>query len=432
MRNQIKHVIFLLTVTFCVPFYSYAQTSYNNCYNAFAYCPNQLVTLNNILANKTVCSGCADDFSFCFVPNNTIWVTFTTNSTGGTIQADFTNLIFETSADQDTELQATILEAGFPCNSSSYIQLGNCEMNATGDFSLIANGLAPNTVYYIVIDGDLNGPGITKAAECTFDLQLSGVAIDRQPPTIDVSSINSSICKNDLVIFSVSTTNCPISDSFQWYLNDTLVAVTADSTFQTTELKEGDLLKVETACYIQCPEIIQSGFGPVSVYSFPLDAGMDQHIKAGEKVPLNGSTSSSFHTWTPSFLVGDPNALITSAFPTQTTVFTLTAIENNCTLNDYITITVDPALEFPNTFSPNGDNINDTWEIIGIEIFPNCLIQIFDRWGQEVYQTTGYSAAKSWNGTSQGLKLAASVYFYVIDLRDSQKQTFKGSITLIR
>jgi hypothetical protein len=49
-----------------------------------------------------------------------------------------------------------------------------------------------------------------------------------------------------------------------------------------------------------------------------------------------------------------------------------------------------------------------------------------------VFQSTGSSKQKAWDGTGKAGKLAEGVYFYIVELRDSDKQEFKGSITLIR
>ena len=89
-------------------------------------------------------------------------------------------------------------------------------------------------------------------------------------------------------------------------------------------------------------------------------------------------------------------------------------------------------MEIPNTFSPNDDNNNDTWIITGIEAFPNNLVQIYNRWGQSVFQESRYTNQKAWDGTINGKKANAGVYFYVIDLRDGNSELLKGSLTLIR
>ena len=119
-------------------------------------------------------------------------------------------------------------------------------------------------------------------------------------------------------------------------------------------------------------------------------------------------------------------------YPDQTTTYTISATQNGCTQYDYVTVYIDDPLIIPTTFSPNGDEINDKWEIGGVDNFPNCFVQIFDRWGQELFQATGYNDKKAWDGTYKEGAAAEGVYFYIVKLRDSENKEYRGSITLIR
>jgi len=409
-----------------------AQPIYNACNSALEICPNETYSLTNVSANKTFCPGCEDDFTFCFTSNNTIWLTFTTNISGGDVQIDFSNLVFETNTGQDDAIQATILEATVPCNSASYTAIGNCESNGSVPFSLNVTGLPPNSTFYILINGDLSGAGITLAAECTFDLTISGSGIDRASSSVSLTSSSTNICKNDIYTATAILTDCPDTTDFKWFINGTLVAQTTEEFFQTTDLSDGDVVSVETTCYTFCSQVVSSSTGAITVYTFPLDAGPDQIISPGQTTQLFGSTTAPDHVWAPSFSLNDPNSLTPLAFPANTTTYALSATENGCTLVDYVTVLIEESLIFPTTFSPNDDGINDTWEISGVDLYPNCFVRIFDRWGQEVFQSTGYSKSKAWDGMGNSGKMSEGVYFYIVELRDDEKREFKGSITLIR
>lgn len=428
--NYNRYVILLLTAFFRLSVLG--QESYNDCNSALEICPNRIFSITNVAANKTFCPGCEDDFTFCFTPNNTIWLTFTTNATGGDVDIDFTNLIFEINPGQDDALQATILSASVPCNSASYASIGNCESNGTSPFSLSAIALPPDQTYYVVISGDFSGAGITSAAECSFDVTLSGSGVDRPVASINLVASSTDICQNDVFTATAQLSDCPDTSSFLWYINGELAAVTTESTFQTTELNDGDVVSVETNCYVLCAETVSDGSGSISVYSFSVDAGPDQTINAGQTTQLFGSTSAIDFVWSPGFSMNNTGTLTPIVFPNATTTYTLSATENGCTLYDYVTIFIDEALIFPTTFSPNEDGINDIWEISGVDQYPNCFVRIFDRWGQEVFQSTGYSKAKAWDGTGKAGILSEGVYFYIVELRDDENREFKGSITLIR
>jgi gliding motility-associated-like protein len=65
--------------------------------------------------------------------------------------------------------------------------------------------------------------------------------------------------------------------------------------------------------------------------------------------------------------------------------------------------------------SPNGDGINDTWMIVNIERYPNAKVNVYNRWGNEVFSAVGYT--NDWRGTNGtgGNQLPAGSYFYQID-----------------
>jgi len=338
-----------------------------------------MVTSNNIDANSTSCLGCEDDFNFCFSLENSIWFQFTTNATGGDAQIDFSNLNFEANPGQGTALQATIILPLAPCSSGGSTQIGNCVANGTANFSLNAVGLIASTTYYIVVDGDNTGAGVTSAAECTFDISILGTGVTRPTPIITITDSGNSICLYDQVTFTASTQDCPLTSDFNWLINGQLIAVTPDSIFTTTALNDGDILTVETNCYTLCPEEVSAASNAFSVYSFPIDAGADLSTNTGIASTVNGVTTAPIHTWSPSFLFSDPTSLNSIVTTDVTVTITLTATENGCTLTDYFLLTVNDILDFPNAFSPNGDNRNEKWLIEGIENYPNNEVSIYTR-----------------------------------------------------
>lgn len=76
------------------------------------------------------------------------------------------------------------------------------------------------------------------------------------------------------------------------------------------------------------------------------------------------------------------------------------------------------AVLIPNTFTPNGDGINDTWDIKNLESYPKATIDIFNRWGQKLYASIGYPVP--WDGTNNGKELPVGTYYYLINLKNGQ------------
>jgi gliding motility-associated-like protein len=98
-----------------------------------------------------------------------------------------------------------------------------------------------------------------------------------------------------------------------------------------------------------------------------------------------------------------------------------------------VVITITDQFVIPGSFSPNDDGVNDTWVIKGIDLYPNAKVTIYDRWGQEILDVVGYSAAKSWDATHNGRKVTDGTFYYIIDLRDpAYDEPFKGFVTVIR
>ena len=89
-----------------------------------------------------------------------------------------------------------------------------------------------------------------------------------------------------------------------------------------------------------------------------------------------------------------------------------------------------PATELPfaipGGISPNGDGVNEYWDIQGLEDYPNATVTVFNRWGQKVY--SGTSQDPAWDGTTNGRECPTADYYYIIDLGDGQK--FNGVVTL--
>lgn len=87
------------------------------------------------------------------------------------------------------------------------------------------------------------------------------------------------------------------------------------------------------------------------------------------------------------------------------------------------------SVDIANTFTPNGDGINDYWAIKGIDNYPNATVQIFTRYGQKIFDSRGYPTP--FGGTLNGKPLPAGVYYYIINL-STNCNLLSGSLTIIR
>ena len=83
-------------------------------------------------------------------------------------------------------------------------------------------------------------------------------------------------------------------------------------------------------------------------------------------------------------------------------------------------------LFIPNGFSPNGDGINDFWQILGLQNYPTNRLQVFNRLGLLIYETNNYM--NDWAGTYNGERLPDGTYYYLLYLNDNR--TEKGFVQI--
>lgn len=86
--------------------------------------------------------------------------------------------------------------------------------------------------------------------------------------------------------------------------------------------------------------------------------------------------------------------------------------------------------QIPEVFSPNGDGINDTWNIINIERYPSASVYIFTRTGKKVFEMKRYN--NSWRGTNNGDPLPEASYYYMVDVDGNETIDFQGWLYLTR
>lgn len=174
-----------------------------------------------------------------------------------------------------------------------------------------------------------------------------------------------------------------------------------------------------------------------------VDAGPDVTASAGVPYPLHTTYSADVTSW----LWTPPNGLSCDtcpdpeASPVGNTFYTLT-VRNaaGCPAQDTMTVFVTCGggnVFIPNTFSPNGDGMNDVFYPRGKGISLVKSFRVFNRWGQivfERYQFPINDRGSGWDGTVGGRKVSPDVYVYVCEIicENNQVLLFKGDVTLLR
>jgi len=265
-------------------------------------------------------------------------------------------------------------------------------------------------------------------------------------PTISIaSSVSGPVCAGSSIAFT-AISNLGANASYQWLVNG-VNSGTNSPTFTTATLNDGDVVICQltagtNACAAPSAVISNSITGsivPNEIPSITVEASANR-IYTGSPVTFTATvtniTATPYYQWQ----VNGVDAGINSP------AFSTGRLKNNdvvtCTVTSVtgcvapvtglpVTMVVmpPPTVSINNTFTPNGDGVNDVWNIPDLSFYPNCLVSIFDRSGSLVYQSKGYS--KPWDGIRNGRQLITGTYYYVIKL-SADGLKLAGSITIIR
>lgn len=183
-----------------------------------------------------------------------------------------------------------------------------------------------------------------------------------------------------------------------------------------------------------------TGTQTITINPIPLapNAGSDSvYCSNWTLVPMTANGTGTF-TWysdaalTQQLAVG--GSLTPSATTGSTTYYvteTISGCEGPAT-NVVITIN-DCEIALPTAFTPNGDMVNDFWEIVDMDqVYPSNVVYVYNRWGNLVYESNkGSYASRPWDGTYNGDKLPVASYYYMIDLSDADDELLKGTVSII-
>lgn len=277
---------------------------------------------------------------------------------------------------------------------------------------------------------------VTAGNGCTASVSKSYAGIHEQPVARFQTDHAKGICAGEEIsFFDNSNADNGTITTWTWLAGDGSPSVSyndGSTPFKHTYSQPGNY-KMTLA--------VKNDFGcanqnewPVEVFSLPVvDAGPDQFILLGRSTQLNASVSQDVVSliWTPQTYLSNANipnpAVNGPAFDIRYAISVSNA--NNCKATDTVQVKLLRTIQVPNVFSPNGDGINDVWNVRFLADYPGCIVDIFDRYGKQVFHSVGYN--KPWDGTRGGTPIPVGVYYYIITPKNGAP-TVNGSVTVLR
>jgi gliding motility-associated-like protein len=209
-----------------------------------------------------------------------------------------------------------------------------------------------------------------------------------------------------------------------------------DGTFNTATVGVG---KHVITCYyvVSATSCADTTAATIKVEPAPaVYAGSPVIILAGAQAKLHATIvggNNNVVSWLPTTGLSDPASAFTSASPSVTTKYKVTVTSTTdalaCPATDSVTVTVLQPPIVPNTFTPNGDGINDKWVITNLAAYPDCVVSVYNRNGERVFYSVGYGIP--WDGRYNSVNLPVGTYYYVIDPKNG-RSIISGYVAIIR
>ena len=299
-----------------------------------------------------------------------------------------------------TSQNASILGGQSPTLYS--ISYHNSELEAHED-------IMPLDTDYVAFDGEVIYARIENNTTGCYSLTQFSIIIN-PIPFVDIG--DQVVCIDNLPLLVSANTNVS-TDTYLWSTGETSpeieitevgsywVTVTSDlgcentSSFNVTESEAATIETTEVVDFSD-PNNITVTISGIGNYMYQLDNFPPQESNVFENVAMG------YHT--------------------------ITIIDLNGCSNITKEVLV---IDIPKFFTPNDDGAFDTWHIVGVETLPGTVIDIFNRYGKFLTQIR--SDTPGWDGTFNGLKLPASDYWYVANVKRGEIAfQLKGHFTLRR
>jgi len=158
-------------------------------------------------------------------------------------------------------------------------------------------------------------------------------------------------------------------------------------------------------------------------------------------IPFTYSNDVVGYSWSPAANLDCPTCPDPVATLILSTQYVVTATDtNSCIATDSVfikTVCTTDNIFMPNTFSPNGDGVNDVFYPRGKSLYNVQSLTIFNRWGQMVFQRRDFPANArdmGWDGNFNGHPAPSDAYVYIVEVicENAQLVAIHGSVTLVR
>lgn len=268
----------------------------------------------------------------------------------------------------------------------------------------------------------------TSAVFTSYDMPES--TVEFIPLTLEVSN-DTTVCIGDAALLYASGTGTGAL-TFEWSdgsTGDSIIVYPAGETTYSVTIIDS------RGCSITKTVNVDVTSTSVTATAFP-----DSIIIGNGFIQLTADTvGNEFFSWTPAEWLNDASLWNPVAIPLDTVTYCVEATGYNGCIDtacvNVLVVIPEPALFIPSGFTPNGDGLNDRWQIIANDdCYTIDLVQVWNRWGMLIYDRNSLGG-EDWDGNYNGEPQAIETYFYYIKANCTEREgeeEYYGSVILIR
>lgn len=412
--------------------YQVIVTDANNCVDTLSYVVTEPTVLTGTIASTTDFNGF--DVSCAGSTNGGIDVQINGGTTGytyvwntGDVSEDLTNIgagIYTVTA---TDANGCLFDTTITLTEPPVLVLNENHVNVpcngftTGSIDLTINGgVTPYTYLWsnnaTTQDIDTLGAGTynvvaTDANGCTID---SSITITENSPIVAVTSSTNLLCFGDANgSIQMTITGATPPYTILWSNGSNVEDQTglAAGIYSVLVTDSNNCAFADTFIVAEPPQLGMSS--SALVYTNGYNVSAYQATDGSIDVTATGGTAPLTYSWSNGQNTEDLNGIGAGTY-----IVTVTDA-NGCTTSDSVTLREPVGIDMPTGFSPNMDGKNDAFVIEGLDAFKDNKLEIYNRWGNLVYDAVNYN--NQWRGTSNtGENLPDGTYFVILNVNDGQ------------
>lgn len=270
---------------------------------------------------------------------------------------------------------------------------------------------------------------ITDDIPCS-DTIYSTIYVD-STPDIRLSVAPDEICGGDQVTLTVDYFES--TENMTWNFGDGSIISDVQFQYEHSYPTPGVYYPSVTTFHPVCPPV--SAIDTVTVKPYPqINLGPDTMLcLKGQPIVMNPTTTVSNPPGTVYYWSnGDTSSVLKI---TEPGTYWVSANLDGCVTTDFFDVNKDCYTDVPNSFTPNGDGINDYFyprQLLSKGIV-DFTLTIYNRWGEKIFETSNPDG-RGWDGKFDGKDQPMGVYVYQISVRykNQASEQYTGNVTLIR